>query len=71
MGTKNGYLAVSKKDGIKYYFLLESNRWTPDFMQVSQCDIKPEKIEIDMGQFPDMDPEYHHEGVSIEGDFIE
>ena len=71
MGTKNGYLAVSKKDGIKYYFLLESNRWTPDFMQVSQCDIKSEKIEIDMNQFPDMDPEYSHEMVSIEGDFIE
>jgi len=61
---------VGKKKGIKYYFLSSSHRWTPDIMQVSQRDLNESKVEVQMGDFPDMDPEYTHEAIQIEGDFM-
>jgi len=70
MGTRELYLVVGKKKGIKYYFLSSSLRWTPDIMQVTQRDLNESKIEVQMESFPDMDPEYTHEPISVEGDFM-
>lgn len=71
MGAHEGYLILGKKKGIKYYFLPSINEWTTDFGRISLKDISAEKQEIDMSQYPEMDPEYTHSKIMINGNFIE
>jgi hypothetical protein len=71
MGTVEGYLVVSKKNGRKHYFMPTVRKWTPDLMRVSLKDINESKIEVDMEKYPDMDLEYTHEKITIDGNFYD
>ncbi len=71
MGTHEGYLIIGKKKGIKHYFLSSINEWTTDFGQISLKDINEKKEKIDMSQYPEMDQEYTHTKIMINGNFIE
>lgn len=71
MGAHEGYLIIGKKKGIKHYFLPSINAWTADFGRISLKDINEEKQEIDMSEYPEMDPEYTHSKITINGNFIE
>jgi len=71
MGAHEGYLIISKKKGIKHYFLPSINEWTADFGKASLSDIHEGKEEIDMSLYPEMDPEYTHAKIMINGNFIE
>jgi hypothetical protein len=69
MGTVEGYLVVGKLNGLKHYYLFSIGKWTPDFRHVTLKDLNETKIELDMKEFPDMDPEYDHEKVIIDGNY--
>lgn len=67
MGTVNGFLIIGTLRGVKYYFLPTSESWTPHLNEVCLGDIKQEKLDIKMEDYPLMDKEYSHEGITIEG----
>ncbi len=69
MATVAGYLVVGKKAGLKYYYLQTVGEWTTDFKKISIEDLSEEKIEMDMSDYPDMDKEYDHEEITLEGNY--
>lgn len=71
MGKQHGYLVVSEKDGIKYYYLPSIDLWTDDFGKIGLSDINESKIDVDMSKFPDLEDEYTHEAIEINGNFYE
>lgn len=67
MGTIKGYLIIGTKGGVKHYFLPTIKTWTLNFNKISLADINENKKEIDMKDYPMMDPEYSHEAITISG----
>lgn len=67
MGTVKGYLVVGKKKGVKHFYLPSIKIWVSDFRKISLADIKEKKLEMNMEDHPEMDPEYSHEEITISG----
>ena len=67
MGTVKGFLIIGTCQGMKHYFLPTTETWTPNLFEVRIGDINEKKLEINMGDYPLMDGEYNHEGITIEG----
>ena len=67
MGTIKGFLVVGTHRDVKYYFRPTTKSWTPHLNEVQLGDIKQEKLEINMEDYPMMDREYSHEGITISG----
>jgi hypothetical protein len=66
MGTIKGFLVTGTRKGVKYFYLPTTKTWTEHLGEVRLSDISQEKIEINMNDYPDMDHEYLHEGISID-----
>ncbi|MCK9544885.1 MAG: hypothetical protein M0R03_22960 [Novosphingobium sp.] len=60
------YIIIGFKEGVKYYYLSSSNSWTVRFSKITKEDLSYEKLDIDMSLYPQMDPEYSHETVTLE-----
>lgn len=65
MGTIKGYLVVGTKEGIKYFYLPTTKSWTSQLSEVRLGDIRQEKLEINMEEYPKMDKDYTHEEITI------
>jgi hypothetical protein len=66
MGTLKGHIIVGSKNGIRYYYRSSTDEWTDRIWKLNLRDLHSDKIELDMKKYPDMDPEYRHEEISIE-----
>jgi len=67
MSLLEGYIVIGTYKDVKYYFLSTIEKWTPDFKKISLGDINESKIEVDMKDYPLMDPKYSHEKITING----